>query len=177
MSKIICGFKFLAFRIIMFLKFYDKIQIGFTGNLQGFPKFNIKNGGRIQIFPHCRISKSHLGAIDGGIIQIGEGSSIGENDIIVAHGRIVIGKNCSMGPNVCIYDHDHCFDKNGKGKGFNVGDIKIGNNVWLGAGVIVLRNTYIGENCVIGAGTVVKGNIPDNSMVVGNRQLMITELK
>lgn len=51
MSKIICGFKFLAFRIIIFLKFYDKIQIGFTGNLQGFPKFNIKNGGKFKFFP------------------------------------------------------------------------------------------------------------------------------
>lgn len=51
MSKIICGFKFLAFRIIMFLKFYDKIQIGFTGNLQGFPKFNIKMGEKFKFFP------------------------------------------------------------------------------------------------------------------------------
>lgn len=48
------------------------------------------------------------------------------------------------------------------------GKIKIGNNVFIGIGCTILPNTTIGDNCVIGAGTVVRGTIPDNSIVMGN---------
>ena len=50
----------------------------------------------------------------------------------------------------------------------NKGDIVIGNDVWIGGGVIVLPGVTIGDNCVIGAGSVVTRSIPSNSLVVGN---------
>ncbi len=48
------------------------------------------------------------------------------------------------------------------------GSIKVGDNVCLGLNVILLPNTIIGENCIIAAGSVVKGKIPPNSVVFGN---------
>lgn len=47
-------------------------------------------------------------------------------------------------------------------------EIFIGQNVFLGTSVIILRSTNIGNNCVIGAGSVLKGNYPANSIIVGN---------
>ena len=47
-------------------------------------------------------------------------------------------------------------------------EIKIGNHTFIGAKAILLPGTQIGDNCIIGAGTVVKGTIPNNSVVVGN---------
>lgn len=48
------------------------------------------------------------------------------------------------------------------------GRIKIGNNVFIGMNCIILLNTTIGDNCIIGAGSVVRGQFPDNSVIVGN---------
>lgn len=121
---------------------------------------------------------ARLGVNKGGIINIGNDCFINTNSIIVSLGTINIGDNCSIGPNVCIYDHDHSFNENGKIKSeFKIGTVTIGNNVWLGAGVIILRNSKIGNNCVIGAGTVIKGDIPDNSLVTSDRTLVINKLR
>ena len=102
---------------------------------------------------------------------------LNRNCLVTAHKCIKIGDDCSFGPNVVMYDHDHCFDHNGKKEGFNTGEINIGNNCWIGAGVTILRGTNIGDNCVIGAGTVVKGDIPANSLVMQRRELVIKKLE
>lgn len=58
------------------------------------------------------------------------------------------------------------------------GKIVIGDNTFIGIGSIFLPNTTVGKNCIIGAGSVVRGNIPDNSVVMGNpaKVIMSTEL-
>lgn len=81
-----------------------------------------------------------------------------------------------LGPNVLIYDHDH--DYKAKGGVFSLKykttPIVIGNNVWIGANSIILRGTSIGNNCVVGAGCVLKGEYPDNSIIVQKRNTEIT---
>ena len=54
-----------------------------------------------------------------------------------------------------------------------VKDIYIGKNVFVGAGCVILPGTKIGDNCIIGAGTVCSGNIPENSIVVGEKWQII----
>lgn len=58
-----------------------------------------------------------------------------------------------------------------------VGGIKIGNNVFVGMRTIILPNTQVGDNVVIGAGSVVKGKIPANSVVAGNPAKVITTIE
>lgn len=55
--------------------------------------------------------------------------------------------------------------------------VKIGDNTFVGAGAIILPKTTIGNFCIIGAGAVVKGNIPDYSVVVGNPAKIIKSIK
>jgi acetyltransferase-like isoleucine patch superfamily enzyme len=57
------------------------------------------------------------------------------------------------------------------------GTIKIGNNVCIGINVILLPNTEIGDNCIVGAGSVVKGKIPSNSVVFGNPAKVVMPLE
>ena len=57
--------------------------------------------------------------------------------------------------------------------GYTTAPVTIGNNVWLGAGVIVLKGVTIGDGSVIAAGTVVNRDIPDNSLVYNQRELVI----
>ena len=53
----------------------------------------------------------------------------------------------------------------------------IGEKTWIGTGAIILRGSSIGENCIIAAGTVVKGNIPNNSIAKNNREIEIIPLQ
>lgn len=82
-------------------------------------------------------------------------------------GGVKIGNDCIFGENVKIYDNDHTFNMPSKIKesGYHISDIKIGNDCWIANNVVILRGTTIGSHCVIGAGCIVKGEIPDNSIV------------
>lgn len=81
-----------------------------------------------------------------------------------------------FGPGVTIYDHDHIFSPEGILPGFKLGEVVIEDGCWIGANVTILRNTHIGKNSVIGAGTVVKGDIPAGSLVTGQRNINITPI-
>ena len=50
------------------------------------------------------------------------------------------------------------------------GEVIIGENVWIGSNVVILRDTVIGDNSVIAAGSVVKGNVPSNTLFVNKRE-------
>ena len=84
-----------------------------------------------------------------------------------------------LGPNVCIYDHDHAFDRKSViAREYKCSEVMIESNVWIGAGVIVLRGSVIGDGCIIGAGCVVSGEIPARSLVTAaNRELSIEPLR
>lgn len=80
-------------------------------------------------------------------------------------GEIEIGKNCILGEGMKIFDHNHQYTKSPfsvSKTDFNIGKVKLGNNVWTGANVIILKDVTIGDNVIIGAGSVVYKDIPDN---------------
>ena len=81
--------------------------------------------------------------------------------------KIEIGNDCLFGPNVVIVDHDHDyhFTDNQRGNHWLLGEVKIGNNVWVGANVTILRGTTIGDGVIIGAGAVVKGKVEANTIL------------
>lgn len=79
--------------------------------------------------------------------------------------RIRIGDNVRIAPNVRFHAGGHDIaDMEYRHAG---GDITVGDNSWIGAGAIVLPGVCIGRGCVIGAGSVVNKDIPDNSVAAG----------
>ena len=82
---------------------------------------------------------------------------------------IYVGDYTMFGPNVTIATAGHpiCPELRQKGLQFNM-PVRIGRNCWLGAGVIVLPGVTIGDNVVIGAGSIVTKDIPSNVVAVGN---------
>jgi maltose O-acetyltransferase len=79
---------------------------------------------------------------------------------------ISIGDNCTITANAVILSHDASTKRDlGYSK---IGVVIIGNNVFVGAGAIILPNVHVGNNVIIGAGSVVTRDIPENSIVVGN---------
>ncbi len=107
----------------------------------------------------------------GAICIIGNNSSVNSNNIIACHEKIKIGNDVFLSPNVQIYDHDHDFRvKGGVKKGlYKTAPIIIGNNVWIGANTVVLRGTQIGDNCVVGAGCILKGSYKAGTVIVQKR--------
>ena len=83
---------------------------------------------------------------------------------------VKIGSGCKFGNNLVIVDHDHNY-KNDDGPEFISTPVVIGDNNWVGANVTILRGTKIGNGCVIGAGSVVKGDIPDGSKIIQKRKV------
>ena len=130
----------------------------------------IRFGRRVSLHSRCRIT-----AVSGGEVCIGDNTSFNVGCIVVSRCRIEIGKNVSLGPNVLIYDHDHIMDGNcgTRGTGYNLGAVEIGDNTWIGAGTIILLGSRIGKNCVIAAGSVVKGDVPDHTRLVQKRVSII----
>ena len=123
----------------------------------------ISEGSRI-------IVASHQGAF--GKLKIGNGVYINHYSIIDCHFSITIGDGANIGPHCYIGDFDHDITLNNKSNSVNSDGIAlpvvIEKNVWLGAGVVVLKGVTISEGAVIGAGSVVTKNIPPNAIFAGN---------
>lgn len=83
--------------------------------------------------------------------------------------RISIGKLTKIAPYVSINDHDHNF-KHLAGDHLLKGEVIIGENVWIGSNVVILRDTFIGDNAVIAAGSIVKGHVPANTVFLNPRE-------
>jgi maltose O-acetyltransferase len=121
-------------------------------------------------------------------VDYGDSISIGDRTFINAHCTIVdgskesnskinIGADCFIGPNVQLLAVSHDVDPSARLVKHNyVDDIFIGNNVWLGGGVIVLAGVNIGDHSVVGAGSVVTKNIDANSFYAGNPAIKVRDL-
>lgn len=153
------------------------IKISKEAHLFKHVKIKVINGGKCE-FGKCILNDNTFICSDGGLVKIDNGVSINRNSILVSRELIHIGEGSSIGPNVCIYDHDHKFDINGFRKDeFKVGRIEIGRNVWIAANCCIFRNTAIGDNCIIGAGVVVSGRIPSNTILRNNKDYRLEDLR
>ncbi len=135
-----------------------EITLDKGGHLEIGNKFKMRDGAKIRVRKGARCI-------------IGNNTSINCNNMIVCRESIIIGNDCQFSPNVQIYDHDHDFRVEGglkEGK-FKTTPIQIGNNVWIGANTVILRGSTIGDNAVIGTGSIVKGDVPANTVFVQKR--------
>lgn len=102
-------------------------------------------------------------------IEIGENFYSNHNLVILDGAKVEIGDNVFIAPNCCITTAGHPINIDERNRGLEYAyPIKIGNNVWIGAGVNILPGVIIGDNVTIGAGSVVNKSIPANSIAVGN---------
>lgn len=99
---------------------------------------------------------------------LGDNVFLNVNCKLMDSGKITIGNNVFIAPNVCLITEEHSMDVKERIAGFEyTHPVTIEDNVWLCTGVMVLPGVKIGKNSVIGAGSVVTKDIPPNSLAVG----------
>lgn len=128
-------------------------------------KFRMRDGAKLRVRR-------------GAVCRIGKDVSLNSNNIIACRQSVTIGNHVQFSPNVQIYDHDHDFRVPG-----GVGEMKyrttpvvIGNSCWIGANTVILRGSILGDNCVVAAGSIVKGEFPANSLIVQKHETSVKQI-
>lgn len=126
-------------------------RVTFAGSYNVSPDAVFQNPERISIGKRVRVgSRCHLWAGP-------------------ANGKIVIGDDVLLGPEVMITAASYCYNLGSPvtEQPMNEGDVTIGNDVWLATRVVVLPGTTIGSGSVVAAGSVVRGDFPSMSIIAG----------
>lgn len=103
-----------------------------------------------------------------GDVKVGSKSWIGPNCVLDGSGSLSIGSTCSISMGCQIYSHDTVdWAVSGGAAAYRYAPTSIGDHVYIGPGAVIAAGTRIGDRCIIGALSFVKGDIPANSFVVG----------
>lgn len=110
-------------------------------------------------------------------ITVGDYFYSNHNLVITDGAKVSFGNHVFIAPNCCFTTAEHPVDPEQRKAGLEIAKpITIGNNVWIGAGSVILAGVTIGDNTVIGAGSVVKNSIPANVVAVGVPCKVIREI-
>lgn len=126
-----------------------------------------------RLFAECGVGLNvHRGAHfgSGRNVKVGDYANLGESLRLNGRGGVTLGDHVLMGPDVIIYSGTHTFSRTDipiQRQPMRYAPVVIGNDVWLGARVIVLPGVTIGDGCVIGANSVVTGDLPPNAIAAG----------
>ncbi len=129
-----------------------------------------KTGNRLWIEPpfHCDY---------GWNIEVGENFYANYGLTILDVGKVTFGDNVMIAPNVSIYAAGHPIHPVSRNSGYEYGiPVTVGNNVWIGGSVVILPGVTIGDNTVIGAGSVVTKDVPANVIAAGNPCRVLREI-
>lgn len=171
--SVLSNFPIWVIRYLYYIIFgNNKILIPLIANIHRSSELNISLDSSVNIGKKIGMrNNSRIIVRDKAKVVIGKNFFLNYNSIIVSRKSLIIGDNVQIGPNVLIYDHDHDFEqeiKTGE-KVYKSDDIVIGDNVWIGAGSIILKGVKIGDNCKIAAGSIVNKDVANNTLFVQKR--------
>lgn len=131
-----------------------------------------------EIGENCYIEPPFHANFGGHHCHFGKNVYANYNLTAVDDTHIYVGDNTMIAPNVILASAAHLLDPEERRKGYQYNQpVHIGKNCWLGAGVIVVPGVSIGDDTVIGAGSVVTKDIPSGVVAVGNPCRVIKEVK
>jgi len=131
---------------------------------------NREYGGAIDIGPGTVIHRGAMLLPLGGFIRLGFRCRVNPYSVLYGHGGLTIGDHVRIAAHCVIVPANHGIALDGEliaEQPMNKRGIRIGNDVWLGAGVRVLDGAVIGDGCVVGAGAVVRGDLEAYGIYAG----------
>lgn len=147
------------------------VLIGDDSYISGFSTAGVRFADNVRIREGAWIQATS-GLDDPGVgVTIGEGTYVGPRAVFGAGGGITIGRRVLFGSSVHLLAENHEFrDPNAPihSQGVTRAGITIGDDAWIGNGVIVLDGVAVGKGAVVGAGSVVTRSVPEGAVVAGN---------
>lgn len=128
------------------------------------------DGGKLVIGSRCRLHPGAILAPYGGVIALGDRVSVNPYSVLYGHGGLTIGNDVRIAAHVVIVPMNHGFDDlttTIKRQPVMALGIRIGDDVWIGAGARILDGVSIANGCVIGAGAVVTKSTVANGIYGG----------
>ena len=157
------------------------IRLGFRAEISRFSRVivddvrsRIELGDQTTVYPHAYL-QTH-----GGWIRLGSRCTVHPYSVLYGHGGLEIGDDVRIAPGVKIIPMNHLYDDLTRPiwrQGISAKGIRIGNDVWIGAGAVILDGVEIGSGAVIGAGSVVTHNVESFHVVAGSPARMIKKRK
>lgn len=158
------------------IRYKYKISFGHSVIIGDYVEINALSKEGIQIGNNVSILKNSIIECTGVIRHLGEGLIIGnnvgiaQNCFIQVRGKVVIGNNVILGPNVSIFSENHVFTNPElpiSVQGETRKGVIIEDGVWIGTRAIILDGVTVGKNSIVAAGAVVNIDVPPNSIVGG----------
>lgn len=147
------------------LKFAGRLRIAWVQALGKHTELHINRNGKVSIGKETVSRFGLFLRVEDGELSIGEKCFFNTQVSITSMDRITIGARCQIANHVVIVDHDHDYQA-GWGH-YQTVPVTIGNDVWIGANVVILKGSTIGDGAVIAAGTVVRGEVKPHCLYLG----------
>lgn len=155
----------------------SQIKLGSSVTISNYAEIDALSIKGVSLGDNVKIGDYTIIRCTGSLKKIGQGFKMGNNCgtgdfcFFGAAGGIDIGNNVIMGQNVRFHSENHNFDRTDipiKEQGVTNIGIIVGDDCWIGSGVVFLDGVKVGNGCVIGANTLVNKDIPEYSIAVGN---------
>ena len=167
--------------MLKLISFFYTIVLRAFGTVIGsgvkiWPKVFVAKGfangkkGTIVINNNCELSQGVVLKAYGGNITVAENTFMGEYCVVYGHGGVEIGSNTLIAMHTCIVSSNHTVANRQtliRSQPDILLPVKIGNDVWIGAGVKILGGVTVGDGCVIAAGAVVTKSLPPYAIAKG----------
>lgn len=171
-------------------KIFCKAKIEIGKDTYFFQEAIFYGNGIIKLGKKCKFGFKYGGGYRGRLMELQprtrEAEIIIKDEVIANNGlficaieKIIIGEKTLIGNNVTIMDHNGHGIKlsQRRGRKGTSEKIMIGKNVWIGNNVTILKGTTIGDNSIIGVGSIVKGKFPENVIISGNPAKIIKKIE
>ena len=154
-------------------------RVGDGSTVRGYGSIAVAAGGALVLGSRCAVMQGCEIAVDeGAAVEIGEDVYVGAYVNIRSSRRIRVGHHARLGQFVSLVGGQYRYaarDRLIREQGFEEGDVVIGDDVWLGVGVVVLSGVTVGTGAVVGAGAIVTRDIPPYAIAVGNPARVVGE--
>ena len=144
--------------------------------LEAFRQGRLEVGAHALFEPHVWVTAPGKARV-----RIGAGTFHNVAVMVAAHELVEIGDHCMFANGCFVTDASHRFDDPDRPvpwQGFtSKGPTRVGHNVWCGANVVITSGVTVGERCVIGANSVVTGDLPPRSIAAGAPARVIREVE
>jgi acetyltransferase-like isoleucine patch superfamily enzyme len=152
------------------IRFGQGVTVGRGVVIDGLSRDGVTIGDGVAIGAYTIIEATGVITNLGEGCSIGKGSALGPFSFVGAAGGVTIGNNVIMGNRVSFHSENHCFDDRSRPireQGVTRKGIRIDDDCWVGANVTFLDGASVGRGSVIGAGSVVHGELPPLAVAVG----------